>query len=329
MTHTKSNFIINLIISAVLCAGEVFSPYATLPIIIVSIVFFTVFAYRNELKRNIIILSVALITLLASYFSYGINIDTVCAALSDFCLIALSGSAIGIMMKHRCSYRTVISGGALAFLSPLLIEFAKLRFYYGYDLIQVFITEPLDAMLAMYSDIIATSGTAELEPLITELTNSKWALVQVIASITPAMLILVCSLCSFITFLVFRKIIFCKYGEVMTEYPHFWELQLPRSASWILSLLYISTFFVIAPTITNIVLNVIIILCALYFICGISTIDFFLNKKRIHWILRIIIYAIALVLLLIFGAAYFGVILIGVLDGAFDFRHIRARRSEQ
>jgi hypothetical protein len=161
-----------------------------------------------------------------------------------------------------------------------------------------------------------------------EFENIKWMITQMLAAITPALLIIICSLCSFITFIVCRKIIFRKYGVVMTKYPHFWELQLPKSASWILALLYISTYFISDSPIAGAIINVILIICAMYFICGISTIDFFFKKKGLHWSIRIILYAISFFILLLFGIAYFGFILIGVIDSSFDFRRIRARRSE-
>lgn len=326
MKHEKLIFIINLIIAATLCAGGVLIPYASLILTLASVGFFAVFTYKNTIAKSMTAIAVALAATFASYFVFGINIDTICGAASDFCLMALSGSSIGLMMKYGCSYRTVLSGGAFIFLLPFLIEFAKLRFYYGVDLIQVMITEPFESVFAMYSELLASYGAEEMTAVTAQLENIKHIFIQAITVVVPAFLIITCTLCSFITFLVCRKFVFCRYGDVLIQYPHFWELQMPRSASWLIAILYTATMFMKASSMSGALNNIILILCAMYCICSISIIDFFFRKTRVHWALRALIYCFAVPIFFTISPTV--PILAGVIDSTFDFRRLRRRRTE-
>ncbi|MBR2477066.1 MAG: DUF2232 domain-containing protein [Clostridia bacterium] len=323
-------FIINLLIVATLCACAILIPYASLIFTLASVGFFAVFTYKNTAGKSFAALAVALAVTFTIYFLFGITVDTICGAASSFCLIALSGGAIGLMMRNKCSYRTVLSGGAFVFLLPFLIEFARLRIYYGVDLIQVMIAEPLDAMFAAIASIpkqdLIDAGAESALLLFAELENMKWPLIQQMASIFPAFLIIICSLCAFLTFLFCRKFVFCRYRTVMHEYPHFRELQLPRSTSWLLTILYVATMFMGASPLSGAIKNIVIIICALYAICAVSVIDFLFAKIRVHWSLRALTYLIAFPIILMIDPTI--PVIAGIIDSMFDFRRLRRRKTE-
>lgn len=329
MKNSKLGLIINIIIAIALSVGAVMLPSASWIIMAVSGVFFMVRAYMDKASVLAAELAASLIAYLTIHCRNAIGIDTVCAGISDFFMIPLSGAIIGCLAKAKSSYRMVISGGALACLASFLIEFAKFRFYYKMDLAEVFINQPLSELFSVYSQALMNTGAENASAIAQMLIDNKWYVQQALATVIPSVLIIMCAFIAFFVFIIGRKFIARRYGIIMETYPHFWQLQMPRSASFALTLMYILSMFMSSSPMAGAVMNIVIILSALYVVCGLAVVDFFFRKTRIHWIFRLVIYGIAFIVLSVLGAILpfanvFSMLLFaGVFDGMFDFRHLR------
>ncbi len=323
-------FIINIIIAAVLSAGAAVFPYASVPIMAVSAIFFMVCAYTRKTSETIILLIASLASIVAVKCSLEVNADNLFTSASLFCLTSLSGTVIGLTSKSKCNFRMLIAGGTFANLASFLIDFAVLKFYHKIDLAEELINKPVAGLFKAYNHVLSASNINGTENILDAMGDLQWYMQQMVATVVPSVLIIICAFFAYVTFLIGRKFIFKKHGTVMENYPHFWQLQLPKSGSVFLAVLFVVTFFIKSSALSGAITNIIIMLCALYFLCGLSVVDFFLKKRNIHWALRIVIYII--------GFAVFGIIGIvipianissillftGITDGMFDFRRLRS-----
>ncbi len=328
MKNRTSGFILNIIIAAILSAGAAVFPYASVLIMVASAIFFAVCAYTHKTTETVVVLISSLTAILVTKCFSSVNADNIFTSLSLFCLTSLSGTVTGMMMRGKNDFRMVIAGGTFASLASFLIDFAVLKFYHGINLGEELINKPIADFFEVYSGILASTNIGGAENFLEITGDMQWYVQQAMATVVPCILIIICALFTYVTFLAARKFIFKKHGVVMSEYPHFWELKMPRSASLILSILFLITFFMDASAISGALSNIVIIFCALYFMCGLSVVDFFLRKRRIHWVLRIIIYIIGFVLFsiisLILPILNITSILLftGVTDGMFNFRRL-------
>ncbi|MBQ6998992.1 MAG: DUF2232 domain-containing protein [Clostridia bacterium] len=323
-------FIINIIIAAVLSAGAAFFPYASVLIMAVSTIFFMVCAYTHKISETLILLIASLLAIIAAKCSLSVNADNLFTSTSLFCLTSLSGAVIGLLTKFKSSFRMVIAGGTFANLASFLIDFAVLKFRHNLDLGEELINKPVADFFEVYSQILSSANISGAENIIEVMGDLQWYMQQMLATVVPSVLIILCAFFAYVTFVIGRKFIFKKHGVVMENYPHFWQLQLPRSASMALAVLFIVTFFMNSSPVAGAITNIIIILCALYMLCGLSVVDFFLRKKRFHWAIRIVIYVIAFTVLSVIGVlipvanAPSLLLFTGVIDGLFDFRRLRS-----
>ena len=323
-------FIINIIIAAVLSAGAAIFPYASVLIMAVSAIFFMVCAYTRKTSETTVLLIASLVSIISVKFSFGVNADNLFTSASLFCLSSLSGAVTGLLAKSKNDFRMVIAGGTFVNLASFLIDFAILKFYHGINLGEELINKPVAQFFEAYNQILSATSINGAENMLEVMGDLQWYMQQILATVVPSVLIILCAFFTYATFLIGRKFIFKKYGIVMENYPHFWQLQLSRSASVFLAILFVLTFFINSSPLSGAITNIIIISCALYFMCGLSVVDFFLRKRNIHWSLRIVIYVVGFTVLGIIGIvipiANISTILLfaGVTDGMFDFRRLRS-----
>lgn len=330
MKNSKLSFIINIVIAAVLSAGAVLFPYASWIIMAVTAVFFAINCYRYDAISSSVLTVVSLAAILSAKCYTGITIDNIATAASTFCLTALNGAVIGWLTKGKSDFRMVITGGTLVNLASFVIEFALFKFHHGLDLMDELINKPIAEFFTVYNEILTQTGVENAEAIIGVMDDLQWAMQQMLATVTPSILILFSAAFAYVVFLIGRKLIFRRYSIVM-EYPHFWQLQFPRYMSAILAVLFVITMFMSSSPLAGAITNIIIIFCGLYFVCGLSVVDFFFKrKKNMHWIARIIIYITGFIVLSIIGMILpFAnittlLLFLGVIDGMADFRKLRS-----
>lgn len=329
MKNNKLSFIINIVIAAVLSAGALLFPYASWIIMAVSAVFFMVNCSRYSVAKSLILIVVSLAAVFTAKCYAGVTVDNLATAASSFCLLALNGAVIGWLIRSKNNFRMVITGGTLINLASFVIEFALFKFHHGLDLMDELINKPIAEFFKIYSELIPQMGMDNAKNVMDVMDDLQWAMQQMLATITPSLLIIFCAAFAYGIFLVGRKILFRKHSVIM-EYPHFWQLQLPRSMSAIMAVLFLLTMFMGSSPLAGAITNIVIIFFALYFMCGLSVLDFFFKKKtNLHWALRIPIYAVGFTVLSIIGMILpFAnittlLLFLGVIDGMVDFRRLR------
>lgn len=317
--------LVSAVLSAVICA---FRPSAFI-LIPATGTFFAVRSFKESGFRLLAIIVASFAVFATNTVLSSFSADAVFTAVSDFALTVLAGSVIGLSEKRKKDFPFVLAVGSLAYLSVFIFEFSKMRFFYKLDVADVLVNQPIKEIFTTYGDIISKSGIENADKIADAMAQIQWYFQQAMAAIIPSILIILCAVMALAVFLISRKWL-CARGSInMSEYPRFCEIALPKSSSLVLAVLYGVSLFAGNSSFSAALTNILLVISASYVACGLSVIDFFLSKKRVSWILRLIIYAIGIPVFGIFGTiipianVFTLLMLLGVIDGLLDFRRLR------
>lgn len=324
-------FALEAVIITLSCIAGATSPMLLAAGTVVSGVIFMVSAYKNSLYKTLVLVFVALISSAAVSFTAGFNTIALCKAAELFLLICVTGTVIGLVAKGGLSLPSAIIGGGLCCLAPLLIWFVYFKFVNGINIAEEFINKPVALFIEAYKQTIASSGFEVSQKLLQVMDEIQWYLKQFVAMVMPSVFIILCSLASYVIFSAGRTFLSKFHGIHLNQYPVFHALQMPRSASIVLAVLFTLSLFMGSTPFADAVINIIIILCAVFTFCGFSVVDCAFSKKRIPLPLRIILYPVIFMVSSVIGLIIplFNVpsllLLIGVTDSMFDFRKLAKR----
>ena len=326
MKTTNRRLITNIITSILIFAGFYAIADFSVLFVLLSGVFFFVSAYEGNTKECFILAIFSLILSLIIFGLNGFNGENLYNGFFSFLLLVLPGTAMGTASKNKKDFMAVLISGTVSSLIPILVALIRFKFILKIDFTEAFINEPVAEIIDSYRKLILATGIEGVENLLDAMADIQWAIQQTITMIMPSAFILICGFGVYLIFLFSRKLISKNHGDVM-PYPHSSQLKMPRSASFILIILYVITFFVKASFFSGAITNILIILSALYMICGLSLVDFYL-KRRIHWIARILIYVTGGIFLTVIGiviplANVFTLLFFaGLFDSSRNFRRI-------
>lgn len=326
MKTLNRRLIINIITSILIFAGFYAIPDFSVLFVLLSGVLFFVSAYEGSVKESFVLISFSLILSVVIFSLNGFNGKSLYNGFFTFLLLVLPGTAMGFAVKNKKDFMAVLVSGTISLLLPILIALIRFKFVLKIDFAEDFINKPIAEFITYYKDMISATGIDGIENLLNVMADIQWFIQQTITMIMPSAFILICSFSIYLMFLFGRKIVSKNHGDIMA-YPHSNQLKMPRFASTILIILYVMTFFMKTSAFSGAIANILIIFSALYMVCGLSLLDFYL-RKRIHWIARILIYATGGILLTVIGviiplANVFTILfLAGLFDSSRDFRRL-------
>lgn len=324
MKTINRRLITDIITSILLFAGFYAIPDFSVLFVLISGVFFFVSAYESNTRESFVLIGFSLILSVAIFSLSGFNSENLYAGFFSFLLLSLTGTTMGIAAKNKKDFMAVLVSGTVSLLLPILVALIRFKFVLKIDFTEEFINEPIAEIIASYKELIMATGIEGAENLLGAMADIQWFIQQTITMIMPSAFIIICGFGVYLIFMLGRKLILKKQGDVMA-YPHSSQLKMPRSASFILIILYVVTFFVKASFFSGAITNILIIFSALYMVCGLSLVDFYL-KKRFHWVIRIILYLTGGIFLTVIGiiiplANVFTLLFIaGLIDSSRNFR---------
>jgi len=169
--------------------------------------------------------------------------------------------------------------------------------------------------LRHFFDFASLSGNLDPNMLL-EMRQTLQIISKVLQSMLPFFYL---SVSLFLVYVLFGITRFCltKQKHEIDTMPHFYELWLPRSCSVIFVILFLVSFFVDSPILTN----VITFMFMIHVVCGVSVIDFYLRKKKILGILRVSIISVLLLISSFLGGIFTSILCcIGMTDRARELR---------
>lgn len=306
-------YILNFLMLAALAFSYVFFGCST-GIKIILCVMLTVLIYRYSYKDSALFVLTVFAFLAATYFMY-IKSD-VLNFIIVFLNIALLPVVTGYLFKKNCPYLTTFCISAASNMLLTVAELVKLKFYDKVDLLDVFIKSPVNSAFEPYTDILATYNLS-----INDIVNS-------VSTFSPAVMIAAASTVALFYIVISKKIISLIYKDNL-NIGSFSEIKLKKSFGSVFAIVGLAIIFMPQSSFSDALINIEIVLSYAFFICGISFVDFYFKKTGLWISVRIILYALAFLLLSVAGIFTLGIlnpytvlVVIAMFDTVHNYRKL-------
>lgn len=304
--NKRSEIIIVLLISTILA---LFGLYYFQFIIFLYPVLFIILGVRHGLKYT-------LISLLISSVLVSLIADVVLGVLMFIAFMPLTIIIINMIVKRKNPIETLIYSTITFLASVLLIIF--LVNINGVSIIgqlKMNITQAINNQLKVLEQLNLTKEQ------MTEIRNLHRDYLEIVLAMIPSIIMIFSLVVSYINYLLSTSFL-RKLGHAIVFVPKFSNFKLPRNIFLGLGIMFFATFLLNRYNLFNsydVIINLIVLSLFIFFVQGISVIDYKLKYKNIRTVWRIFI------LLLIFEMmpiAGFLVIILGLFDAIFDFRKL-------
>lgn len=271
---------------------------------------FIVLGIRHDVKSSVL-------TLFASFILVSILIDPITASLVTIIFGPLAIALSFMIKKNYSSYKIVVIGTAVSFLSIVAIllitdYITGVRFY---DLLK----EQFELVLSTQESVL--NGMEISSYRVEELLENSSLLLDNTMLIFPAILILVSLFSNYINYFISVAILKrLQYKNI--NMPLFSRFRLPNNiAAGIVSIAIASTIISYYKLFNydTIILNITILILFLFFLQGLAVIVYLLSKTKINSILRATIIAF----LILSSPLMMIISLFGLIDTIVDFRKLK------
>ncbi len=248
--------------------------------------------------------------------------------------VVAPGCAMMAVWKKNLGMREIITAGTLGFLLQTMLEFIIIRIQSGENIFSEMLSsmqKEADAMLPQFRQMLETSGVANVEESMQALTQMYHYLIETLAQLIPALLLICCCVMAYIVLCICMA--FLRHdGQDTDSITPFTQLHAPRSVALALLMTFAISLFASAQVIRGAALNITVVLFAYFTVCGISLLCFWMKRMFPRILLRTLIavpmvaVAISMMMLPILNPVQL-FLLAGIIDSAFCFRR-RAGRSD-
>lgn len=301
----------------VICIMSIYIVYGVsyLPLLIFLIpVPFVILGVRNGIKANIVSLVITL--LIVQILLSSTSGATLLLSFGPLCFM------LNYCIKSRKSMGETLLFSTLSFIIPFILIILLVGQVGNVDILKEFELS-LNQYLELQVEMLKEMGKSSYEVLQTKYQLQN--LYNELLVLTPSLLGMFCIFVSYINLSVsafaIRKM---GYGVVSTS--GFSKLKLPNNILPGMAIMLI-TGFVFKLLKVNyhraFLLNITFIFGFIFLVQGLAVIDFFLKKKNIRLVFRVIL----LIVVLVFIPLSSIIFLIGLFDSLFDIRKLRAKKT--
>ena len=273
---------------------------------------FIVIGVRNGIENTII--SMAITSLIV-----GLLVE-IYLGISLFLIFMPTSLGITYCIKNRKKVsETILIGAGAFFISVTLVVLLEARLE-GLNFVKL-LEQDLSQFLAMQIEMLKDMGLTNYELLQTEdlLEMTYDYMIILIPSLLFVFSLIISYINNIFSFIVLRRM---GYGVV--RYPGFSKFKLPDNIMPGIAVMFVATFIIgklNIPYHEALLVNITFLIGFIFFVQGLSVLDYLLKKVRIRLIFRIIILNVFLIPMS--GIIFF----IGILDSIFDMRKIRKQKS--
>lgn len=306
----KRSIIENVVVISIMVLYIVYGMHVAPLLMVIIPLPFIVIGIRNGIENTII--SMAITSLIV-----GVLVE-IYLGMSLFLIFMPISLGITYCIKERKKVSETVLIGAGAFFISIALVFLLESKLGGLDFVKS-LEQDLAQFLALQLDMMKEMGLTNYEILQTE---------DLLEMTYDYMIILIPSLL-FVTSLVisyvnniFSFIVLRRMGYGISRYPGFSKFKLPNNIMPGMAVMFIATFIIgklNIPYHEALLLNITFLIGFIFFVQGLSVLDFLLKKIKIRLIFRVMIIILNVLLVPIGGIIFF----IGVLDSIFDMRKIR------
>jgi len=268
---------------------------------------FTIFSIKNGVKSGIVHILV-IFTLIGLIQSFDLGIFLL------IIILPISLILTYMINKRRSSMETIVITMIVFFILILLIlKFVETQGINFMDLLKEGFNQTVSEQLKLYEDMDLSS----LEMF--ERKNLLENTYNYILSIMPAVLLIISLIVGYLNYLL-TVLGLRKMKIKAVKVPKFSRFRLTRNIIPVIVIILLASFFIEATDeYYGIILNLIALAGFVFFIQGLSVVDYFLKRKTVGLFLRVIIYFFSLFIAPI-------ITLLGSIDAVFNFRKIKTSR---
>lgn len=263
-------------------------------------------------------LKYALINLAISAILIGLIIDIISGILMFIAFTPLTLTIIIMIIKRKSSIEVLISSTIVFLASVLLvIGFIDMNGVSIIGQLKMNITEIINSQM----DLLGQMDLSNEEIL--DIKNLHRDYLQAVLAVIPSVIMIFSLAVSYLNYLL-STLLLRKLGYAIVYIPKFFNFKLPRNIFFGLAFMFLITFILNNFNLFNsfeVILNLIVLTFFVFFIQGISVIDYLLNQKKIKTLLRILILWFVIDLAPVFGIL---ILILGLFDAIFDFRKLRS-----
>ena len=304
--NKNSEIVFVLIISTILA---LFGIYYFQFIIFLYQVLFVVLGVRRGLKYS-------LMDLAASAAIIGLIVDILYGILIFAAFIPLTFIMINMIKRRKNSTIILIISTIVFLLSiSLIINFVNMNGINIIGQLKGNIAQIINSQMDIFSQLNLSDEEFQA---VKDLHGSY---LQSVLAVVPSIVMIFSLVVSYLNYLL-STIALRRLGYPAIYIPKFLNFKLPRNIFLGLTIMFFTTFLLNYFNLINffeVILNLIVLTFFIFFIQGISVVDYILDKKNIRSAFRIFILWLIIDLMPIFGIF---ILILGLLDVIFDFRKI-------
>lgn len=276
---------------------------------------FIVIGVRNGIWNNIIsmIITSAIVGLIMGTLS----------ALTIVLIFVPVSFIINYCIKDRRSARDIILYGSLAFLLSITLSIALESQIADMNIAERFETYFVDVLTGQMESL-KDSGMNQTEILQSQ--DTIETILKGSIMIIPSTLILLSLISTYLNYLI-SALILRKMGIAVIDIPNFSKIKLPNNFILGSGIMFLSAYLMEKAEMAYsqvVLLNITFLVITAFVIQGFSVFDHFLKKIKIRTAFRIFILAINIIIMPVSTI----ILLLGFLDGIFDFRKIRKKNPK-
>lgn len=260
----------------------------------------------------------AIISLFISTLSIGLMVDII----SGVCLfIAFAPLSIAIIytIKNRKKATEVLFISTLVFLASVLVVIGIMRVMADISII--------DMMKESFSEILNSQleMLKELELPNYQILKAKYEIkdkFSLLLAILPSIVMIFCLVTAYLNYLI-ASLSLRKLGYAVVFIPRFSRFRLPKNVLFGIATMFLVTFLLKYLNFFNfdtVFVNLVMLATFVFFIQGLSVLDYKLIQRKARTFTRIFIFLIIVLFVSVLGNP---VAIFGFLDVIFDFRKFR------
>ncbi len=260
----------------------------------------------------------SLMGLLASASLLGLIVDIISGILMFIAFMPLTLIIINSIVRRRKATKTLLYS-TIAFLVSviMIVSFVNMNGVSVIGQLKGNITQIVNGQMDLLGQLNLTKEQ------VAEIRNLQGSYLEIVLAVIPSVIIIFSLVISYLNYLISSLLLRNKEYAVVFI-PSFSNFELPKNIFLGLGIMFLTTFLLHNFNLINsfeVILNLIVLTIFVFFVQGISVIDYKLKEKRIKIGWRVFLIILILDFIPIIGLL---AILLGLFDVIFDFRKLRS-----
>ena len=277
--------------------------------IIICTILFANLASRSGMAKALLSAALSMLVLMLVFYNPLLGLIATLSYL-------LTGVVLAFAVKKQYGFGRVFLSLMIAYLIYIFISFYLSLYTQGITVAQFF-TNIMEQVREFYTQAAAQyQNTPAVADTFHAFLEQFDKLAQAVLQIIPVMFIIWAAIFSYILLFFARRRF---TGLNLSHLPAFSMIRLDKSYAYLFLITYLCYLFISNAVFQTVFLNLTILFCALFIVCGFTFADYFMKEKGLGMVLRRFI-LIALLILCLSSIASMAMLFLGFADTTINFR---------